>query len=208
MIRSERFLDIVTSYTKAAAKLSLMAFAAFVLGWFAVQLGDCDLSLERHAIGAEPTEEAVFSAVRILQPSHSPAVAAAWGGVIYEAGAESGIDPLLIASIAFRESSIQADVVGDLGEEGAMQIHGAAIAYAPRECQGNMLDMRCNIRTGAAVLQWWRAECQDERWAVWVGAYGFGRCPTYDEAVSHPSVQRARSLYDRVGGTEWNGGPS
>jgi soluble lytic murein transglycosylase-like protein len=168
-------------------------FTAFVL-WYVI-------TWTSEAWGNEPDEFAVMRAVQILQPSHAPPVAAAWAGVIYEAGAETGLDPLLIAAIAFRESSLREGVVGDRGEVGPMQLHGAALRHRPQGC--DPADITCSIRGGAAVLQWWQAECNDPRWAIWIGAYGFGRCPSIEEAEDHRSVRRARELYERVGGERW-----
>ena len=173
------------------------SFTAALVILMAVHMGDCI----QIACADEPDEAEVVRAVELLQPGHGPAVAAAWGGVIFEAGIETDIDPLLIAAIAFRESSLREGVVGSRGELGPMQLHGVALAHRPQGC--DPADIACSIRGGSAVLQYWRAECNDPRWAIWIGAYGFGRCPSIEEADAHRSVIRARDLYERIGGTQW-----
>lgn len=142
-----------------------------------------------------------LDAVMKLQPMHTQEVAASWAGAFRSAGKESDIDPLLLIAIAYRESSIRDDVVGKLGEQGPMQLHGAALMHRPRAC--NPAEMTCSIRGGAAVLQYWRSACNDDRWAVWIGAYGLGQCPSYGDAAKLRSVQRARALYEKIGGDGW-----
>lgn len=159
------------------------------------------LALPLGVSGGEVTEADVATAIRHLQPAHGAAVAAAWGSVIWEAGVEVDIDPLLLVALAFRESSLTEGVVGTRGELGPMQLHGAALRYRPGRCDPR--EIECSIRGGAAVLQWWRAECGEVPWSRWVGAYGLGRCPGIDEAEGLQSVRRARALYQRVGGSQW-----
>ena len=166
--------------------------------WCSVMFDSC----ESNAWASdEITEAEVVRAVQTLQPGHSPPVAAAWGGVIWEAGQETSIDPLLITAIVFRESSIQEGVVGTRGEVGPMQLHGAALHFRPRRCDPR--EISCSIRGGSAVLSYWRAACNEDAWNIWVGAYGLGRCPAGDEAADLRSVRRARELYERIGGTGW-----
>jgi len=167
---------------------------AFVLGYFAVCSADV-------LADDDVTEAEVLEAVETLQPAHPPAVAASWAGIFFEAGRETGIDPLLLVAIGFRESSLRGAVEGALGELGAMQLHGIATLHRPRGC--DLQDIGCNVRGGAAYLQFCRAHCNDERWSVWVGAYGMSRCPTIDEAEASRSVRRARNIYEQIGGEGW-----
>jgi hypothetical protein len=179
-------------------KACVIAAFAFFMGFLAVTIGEC-VSCERESY-AHGSELEVFRAVQLLQPAHPPAVAAAWAGVLFEAGVETDIDPLLLTAIAFRESSLRTSVVGDRGEVGPMQLHGAALAHRPSGC--DPAEMSCSIRGGAAVLQWWQAQCSGS-WSVWVGAYGLGRCPSEEDAEALGSVRRARALYERIGGRSW-----
>lgn len=152
---------------------------------------------------AEEERDPIMDVVIELQPrfASEPMVAASWAAAFWFAGLESNIDPILLAVIAFRESSFQADVVGSRGEQGAMQLHGVALSHMPEGCEPT--DVGCNIRGGAAVLNYWRERCHSSRWSVWVGAYGIGECPTHEEAELMPSVRVARSLYAHVGGEGW-----
>jgi len=149
---------------------------------------------------AEVPELEVERAVLVLQPTYTPSQAAAWAGVLYAAGQETGIDPLLLTALAFRESSLRQDVVGSRGEIGALQLHGVSLRHLPRGCDPR--ELSCNVRGGAAFLQWVRATCGGP-WDVWVGAYGLSRCPADGEAASLPSVRRARVLYEQIGGRGW-----
>lgn len=154
-----------------------------------------------------PSEMSVYHGIRQLSPQLDPAVAASWAGVLWHAGAETDIDPLLLTAIAFRESSFRDSVVGnpdapaEQQDIGAMQLRGAARQYMPRNCQ-DATDLSCNIRGGAAYLQYCRAVCGGS-WDVWVGAYGMSSCPTEAAAAQLPSVIRAKTLYEQIGGTNW-----
>lgn len=63
-------------------------------------------------------------------------------------GAELGLPPILIASIAMQESSCRADAIGGGGELGLMQI-------TKEKCQQGVdcRDPDFNIRTGAQYLK-------------------------------------------------------
>lgn len=185
------------------------AFAGLVVGLVCLTAWSCI----REALANENEDEArVFAAVKQLQPRHPAPVAASWAGIIYEAGREASVDPLLITSIAFRESSLRPDVVGnedDVPEKrdiGAMQLRGAARRYIPRGCD-NPLELSCNIRGGANYLSFCRDRCGGS-WNVWVGAYGARSCPS-EEVAGDPStrigqsVRNARRIYESIGGTGW-----
>lgn len=154
-----------------------------------------------YAEDSNHVEEQVYEAVKQLQPAHDDAVAASWASILYTAGLENELDPLLVTTIAFRESSLLATVAdGRRGELGVMQVHGVARRHRPHGCM--VREIGCNIRTGSAFLAWVRDHCGGP-WDVWVGGYGMSRCPTAEEARELRSVRRARRIYESIGGTQW-----
>jgi hypothetical protein len=71
-----------------------------------------------------------------------------------EAGNEHGIEPLVIAAIAWHESKLISDAIGPSGHDsGLLQI---VHHYVP-ESHEELLDPETNIQAGARVLAWWQS---------------------------------------------------
>ncbi|KAI0341952.1 lysozyme-like protein [Trametopsis cervina] len=68
----------------------------------------------------------------------------------YQVGAQTGLPPILLASIAMQESSCNAGETGGAGEQGLMQITKDKCGGAPG---GNCKDPGFNIRTGATFFK-------------------------------------------------------
>ncbi|KAF8718629.1 Transglycosylase SLT domain, partial [Rhizoctonia solani] len=75
---------------------------------------------------------------------------AQYSDAIYGASGETGLPPIMIASIMMQESSCNKDTVGGGGEQGLMQITHEKCAGAPG---GNCRDPWFNIHTGARYLK-------------------------------------------------------
>lgn len=70
--------------------------------------------------------------------------------VIVQEARRAQVDPLVVAAIALRESSLISQARGRRGELGVMQVMPATGAH---HCKGlNLLDARQNIRCGARLL--------------------------------------------------------
>jgi len=146
-------------------------------------------------------ESPTVTAIRALQPIHEEETVATWAYLFDRAGRSADLDPLLLVSIAFRESSLLEGRIGSRGEVGLMQLHGAALQFLPRGCPPD--EVECSIRGGAAYLSYCREFCGGS-WNRWVGAYGMSRCPTETIARSEPSVVRVREIYRQIQGSNWN----
>jgi hypothetical protein len=73
----------------------------------------------------------------------------------YQSGARHGIRPILLAAIAMKESSCRADITGQNGEQGLMQI-------TPEKCPSDGRDCKepyTNIEIGAQYLKKTLDEC-------------------------------------------------
>lgn len=150
----------------------------------------------------------IADAIQILQPSARTETARRWAGVFRNAGNETWIDPLLLVALSMRESSLleaaeTGEYRGQLGEAGLLQVHGAALAWRPSDCDLPLVGARCQIHTGARVLQYWREACPGSTYR-WVSAYGRGECPSEAEARSEGGVRLARRYYLGVGGERWD----
>jgi soluble lytic murein transglycosylase-like protein len=112
--------------------------------------------------------------------------------VIEEAQAvEPEIDPFLVVAIIYRESSFRADVRGQRGEVGLMQI--LPLGTLTRSiAKDDLSDVRTNVRVGLSHLVYWQNECGADRTLVWVSAYNSGKCRAngYGKRVLH--------LYNRI----------
>ena len=154
------------------------------------------ISIPRLACGETETTRAV----RTLQPSIPRAVAAWYADQIDDAGEETGLEPLLLVALGFRESSYLPEVVlglrlGRLGETGILQTHGAALSMAPPRCHQS--NPRCGIRTGARWLAHVRERCPGSRWR-WVAGYAWRTCPSERSARRDKGARRARAIYCRI----------
>lgn len=148
------------------------------------------------------TEAEVADAVRLLKPQLRESRVRYWASVLWEASREVDLDPLLVTAMTYRESSFKRQVRSEGGSIGSLQVKFKGLAYYHRPQNCNIENIRCNVRCGAAYLQWVKAYCGGS-WDVWVGAYGMSRCPSEIEAKTLPSVVQARSIYKQIGGKLW-----
>jgi hypothetical protein len=153
--------------------------------------------------GGEDLRE-VATAILTLQPAADLERADTLAEVFRDAARDHDHDPLLLVAIGFRESSFALEVeqhrrLGDLGEGGLMQTHGAALRYRPRDCPLPLPGARCQVQTGAAWLAEAREHCGGSRWR-WVAAYGLGMCPSEAMAREDGATIVARRHYLRIGG--------
>lgn len=149
--------------------------------------------------------ETIVAAIMLLQPRLHDHHALEYGTAIHMAAAEYELDPLLLVSIAFRESSFRPDVVagatrGLHGEVGMMQVHprGVALRHGPPECRHRQDDPACAARTAAGYLAHLRTTCPGSVWR-WVAAYGMRRCPSEETARRDPATIRAMGLWRTIG---------
>jgi soluble lytic murein transglycosylase-like protein len=101
------------------------------------------------------------------------------------------VDPFLVVSIIFRESSFRANVHGKRGEVGLMQVmpRGAVTRAVSKE---KPFTVRTNIRVGIGHLSFWRQKCGMENFPIWLSAYNAGRC---EHTKYHDRVMR---VYCRI----------
>src|SRR5262249_20949927 len=94
---------------------------------------------------------------------------AALSNVLTESSLEHGVDPFLAAAIAVKETKLNPDAVGPVGERGIMQLHPrfigktvryvrdpryrASCAYLPSACQKEIVD------AGLELFQWAQQKC-------------------------------------------------
>jgi len=176
-----------------------------IAAWVAIHLAEC-VGECGGAWGEARPRTAV--AVARLAPHLSAARAREIGGAIDAAASAAGLDPVLVAAIAARESSFRPSVLdgtvrGARGEVGIMQVlpGGAALRHAPSGC--DQTELACSLATGCGYLAWLRDEgCPGSQWR-WVAAYGRRRCPSEAEARQDAATLRARDYYRRVGGAAW-----
>lgn len=85
------------------------------------------------------------------------------------------VDPFIVVSIIFRESSFRAKIKGQRGEVGLMQImpRGTLTRSITKE---DLTDVRSNIRVGIGHLQYWQEECGSDDMELWLSAYNAGKC--------------------------------
>jgi len=107
------------------------------------------------------------------------------------------MDPFVIVSVIFRESSFRAKIKGKRGEVGLMQImpRGTLTRSIATE---DLTDVRSNIRVGIGHLQYWQEECGADDMELWLSAYNAGKC----RRTSYG--KRIKRLYCRIkpGGCE------
>lgn len=179
-------------------KLFLTAFFVVAVLYAMAQVFAC-MSV---AYAGEPS--GISEELRALQPALSTTVSERLSAAFVLAADEYDHDPLLLASMAMRESSLSREVaecrrLGALGERGLMQIHGVAARMAPCSDQ---CDAICSIRSGAFWLAEVRSACPGSTWR-WVASYGWSRCTTEEEARGDTAARRARDLYLSIGGERW-----
>ena len=179
----------------------LISITWVVVCLFAVVLV-CECIPDAYGHDSEPT--GITDELLDLQPALPARAAERLSAAFVVAGRQYGHDPLLLASMAMRESSLSREVghcerVGALGEMGLMQLHGVAARLAPCSDQ---CDPICSIRSGAYWLAQVREQCPGSTWR-WVASYGWSRCTTEEEARADTAARRARDLYLSVGGERW-----
>ncbi len=107
------------------------------------------------------------------------------------------VDPFLIVSIIFRESSFRAKIKGQRGEVGLMQImpRGTLTRSITRD---DLTDVRANIRVGIGHLHYWQKECGADDMEMWLSAYNAGKCKRTKYG------KRVKNLYCKIkpGGCE------
>lgn len=101
------------------------------------------------------------------------------------------VDPFLVASIIFRESSFREHARGKRGEVGLMQVmpRGVITKVVSKE---KLTTVRSNIRVGIGHLNYWQQQCGLENFPVWLSAYNAGRC----EVTKYH--QRVMRVYCRI----------
>ncbi len=120
---------------------------------------------------------AILSLMPLWNTDVEKARAAEYAAIVVEEAqaVEPEIDPLLVVSIIYRESSFRAEVRGQRGEVGLMQI--LPLGTLTRSItKDDLTDVRTNIRVGVSHLVYWQNECGAERTLVWVSAYNSGKC--------------------------------
>ena len=148
-------------------------------------------------------EQSVTDAIVKLQPRYQRVEAEELAGYFIEAAnvnKERPFDPLLLVSIAMRESSLLPEAVGQLGEIGLLQVHGVALRFLPSGC--TIEEPRCQLLAGAGYLDYVREVCGGSTWK-WVAAYGMSRCPSEEMARNSHSVILAYRYYVSIGGLTW-----
>lgn len=86
------------------------------------------------------------------------------------------VDPLLVAAVIVRESTINPWAKGARGEIGLMQIHPAGMAlHLCRDLLGKLWNPAFNIRCGIRILRRARERCPGPP-LDWLGAYNGRRC--------------------------------
>lgn len=154
----------------------------------------------------------LISAIKTLQP-HKSVVdddrAEYLARIFAEAGEENEMDPKLLIAISFRESSFHPDFENrkrfgkSRGEIGLMQCHGACLKFRPEDCTKELEGARCQIRTGAKYLAFFRdGPCQGSQWR-WVAAYGLGICPSEQAAGLNRGARNAFRFHSKIGGKGW-----
>ncbi len=195
-------------YIRPSKRLTMVGLvAAFATGalvaWVLYVLG---CKVESTAEGCDEVCVTAM-AIRRLQPAASEERARTLAAIFVEAGDESDVDPLLLAAIAMRESSLHPAVEsltrrGSRGEVGLLQIHGAALRLRPEECSVELEGARCQVRAGARWLAYVRERCGGSMWR-YVAAYGRSRCPSEAEARADRNAAIAASYYSLAGGVDW-----
>jgi len=182
---------------KKLHRVFLVVFLTFAVLYAAVQVFAC-------ASVAYGSESGIVEELRELQPALGDRVAERLSAAFIMAANQYDHDPLLLAAMAMRESSLSREVsechrLGARGERGLMQLHGVAARLAPCDDQ---CDVVCSIQSGAWWLSEVRQTCPGSTWR-WVASYGWSRCTTEEEARADVATQRARELYMMVGGEQW-----
>jgi len=203
-------MDILIKLLRALRKpleLALAVVIGLLCSALAIGMLTC---LDRCASLAWAEQAQVPTAVAVsrLQPALSAVRARELADAIDTAARPHRIDPILIAAIAMRESSLVDEVIrgqrrGPRGEVGIMHIMPRSIAlrWAPDGC--DQAELACSLATGCAYLAWLRGEgCPGSTWR-WVSAYGRRRCPSEAEAREGRATRRARELYVAAGGQVW-----
>lgn len=103
--------------------------------------------------------------------------------IFFDAGKETGVDPFLLAAVAMRESGLNPDRVGKIGEMGLMQLHphsraGRETRLICKADQSACVGMQ--IFSAARLLQRNLRQCGSLPRAL--AAYNTGRCMPTDYA--------------------------
>ncbi|MCU0664325.1 MAG: transglycosylase SLT domain-containing protein [Myxococcota bacterium] len=85
------------------------------------------------------------------------------------------VDPFLVASIIFRESSFRQQARGKRGEIGLMQVMPRGVVTRAVSTE-KITSVRTNIRVGIGHLNYWQQQCGVENVPLWLSAYNAGRC--------------------------------
>lgn len=109
-------------------------------------------------------------------PAKYLARAEAAAPLILKEAAEHGLDPLILAAVMLKESSMTAHAVGRHGEVGLMQIlpRGQALT----KCRGlNLADAGDNVKCGARLLAFAKRSCETDNALLYLGRYtGVRKC--------------------------------
>ncbi len=118
---------------------------------------------------------AIISLLPTWKNTQGEALANEYASVIIDESksVQPEMDPYLVTSIIFRESSFRKKIRGKRGEYGLMQIKpGTFTRGLPSD---ELLNVRTNIRVGIGQLHHWRITCGPDQ-DVWVSAFNIGKC--------------------------------
>lgn len=191
----EKYIDVIMLAMTVAATIVFLSFMA---------IGYCEVG------------NVVTNGIVTLQPAIEGERLEKISQHIDTAANENNIDPLLIVSIIFRESSFREeveilDVRGTVGEIGLTQIHplnSKAISMRPDNCTETLEGVNghtnayCQIHTGARYLAWIKSVCPGSWWR-WVAAYGMSQCPDPTLPIKYRGAKIAHGYYTRIGGKNW-----
>jgi len=158
---------------------------------------------ESIAYGDTPLISRVMTAISALRPTLSDGRVGDLATVFVDAGQETEIDPLLLVALARRESGLRPSARGNLGEIGLLQVHGVGLKHRPEVCARSLTTADCQVRTGAAFLQWVRASCPGSTWR-WVCSYARSHCCSEEVARNDIGTRRAHRYHQEIGGREWD----
>ncbi len=136
-------------------------------------------------------------------------------GLMRQAAAKRGLDPMLVKAIAWRESSFHPEKVGQAGERGLLQVtEGAALDWARAEhietfAPADLFDPKTNLDAGtwylSKAMERWKSKENPLPFALaeynagrkrvdrWTGATNMGTKATGEdllEAIDFPTTRR------------------
>jgi len=118
---------------------------------------------------------AILSLLPTWRNSQGEALANEYATIIVEESrvVQPEMDPYLVASVIFRESSFRKKIMGKRGEYGLMQILPGT--FTKGLGSEELLNVRTNIRVGIGQLHHWRITCGSDQ-DVWISAFNAGKC--------------------------------